>query len=459
MFQANIPNMVVNLLDELVFTKTGQHLDHLQKTIIEETLNDKKYREIAEEYHISDSHVRDTGSKLWKILSEVLGEKVTKSTIRANLKKNSFINNNMGRDLVYLHDIHICTNNLSSPDDKPFQQDNNKPHLDLGHIPDVTNFYGRVTELNTLETWILENQYSLITVLGLSGVGKTALSVKLIDKVKTNFDYIIWRSLDFCPSLDEILNDIIKAINIQLETNQTVKKKLDVLISLMREHKILIVLDNLHSLFSLTKLAGNYQNNSEIYQTFFNLIATINHQSCLILLSQESPIDITLTESKNKSVKTFILDGLGEEARKILQDYELLDQDSWSILIDLFQSNPLWLQLIIPLIQDLFWGKVAEYLQIENIILGENLKVQLSKTITRLTETEKTILMQIAQAEESLSLPYILRKFSLPSANLLDVIHSLMRRLILTQKQENQEMRFSLNPVLKAYVINNLIMI
>jgi len=89
MFQANLSNTVLNLLDELVFAKTDQHLDYLQKTILQGTLEGYKYSEVAKESHLSEGHIRDSASELWKILSEVLGEDITKSNIRAVLKKQS----------------------------------------------------------------------------------------------------------------------------------------------------------------------------------------------------------------------------------------------------------------------------------------------------------------------------------------------------------------------------------
>ena len=62
MFQANLSNTVLNLLDELVFAKTDQHLDYLQKTILQGTLEGYKYSEVAKESHLSEGHVRDSAS-------------------------------------------------------------------------------------------------------------------------------------------------------------------------------------------------------------------------------------------------------------------------------------------------------------------------------------------------------------------------------------------------------------
>src|SRR5439155_20646459 len=70
------------------------------------------------------------------------------------------------------------------------------PHReDWGEAPDVRELYGREKELAQLENWIVGEQCRLIAVLGLGGVGKTALSTRLATKVKEGFNYVFWRSL------------------------------------------------------------------------------------------------------------------------------------------------------------------------------------------------------------------------------------------------------------------------
>ncbi|WP_333428949.1 hypothetical protein [Microcoleus sp. F4-D5] len=52
----------------------------------------------------------------------------------------------------------------------------------------------------------------------------------------------------------------------------------------MRSHRCLIVLDDVQTIFSSQKLAGNYQPRYENYGTFFKQIAESCHNSCLILI-------------------------------------------------------------------------------------------------------------------------------------------------------------------------------
>jgi hypothetical protein len=46
---------VLKLADEIVFTKTGQHLDDLQVAVLQGTLQRETYKEIAKDFDCSDA--------------------------------------------------------------------------------------------------------------------------------------------------------------------------------------------------------------------------------------------------------------------------------------------------------------------------------------------------------------------------------------------------------------------
>jgi hypothetical protein len=100
---------ILTLADQIVFTQTGQHLDDLQEAILKGTLQKETYKEIAKDFDCSESSARQTGSKLWQILSEELGEDINKSNFRSAIERlqNAHILN-FAKDVVVNGSFNIC---------------------------------------------------------------------------------------------------------------------------------------------------------------------------------------------------------------------------------------------------------------------------------------------------------------------------------------------------------------
>jgi hypothetical protein len=78
---------LTSYLDELIFSKTGKHLDSLQVSILRGVLNGKKYATIAQEYNCSAGYAKDEAYKLWRLLSDTLDEDINKANFRATIER------------------------------------------------------------------------------------------------------------------------------------------------------------------------------------------------------------------------------------------------------------------------------------------------------------------------------------------------------------------------------------
>ncbi|NEQ72262.1 MAG: AAA family ATPase [Okeania sp. SIO2C9] len=466
---------VLELVDDLIFAKTGKHLEDLQKDVLKGTIEGKTYSDIAEDSGFSESHVKNVGQELWNLLSLILGEKISKTNFKGiceKIKRQNFssaiiLGNCHTNPTANTNNINIFPVNIF-PDRERYcsatltrsptylensQESKNQPQLYLAEAPKIFNFYDRSSELTTLENWILKDSSRLIALLGISGIGKTTLTLQLIKQIKTNFNYIIYRSLRFSPTLDETLTKLLKKFPQEADISQNIETKISQLLNYLNQYRCLIILDDLQMLFCSGKIAGQYQTESENYQIFFQLIAEMNHQSCLILNSREKPIEIAQLETKNNSVRSLILSNLGLGAKQILDNHKLSDEETWENLIDIYQGNPRWIEFTATMIQELFDSSVAKFLQWEKVILSESLVAELDKIFPRITQNEQTIIIQLAQENQPVTLHQIDKTVELSTSDLLNSIQSLKRRLLLDIKQEDKTTYFSLNPVLKQYVI------
>ena len=303
---------VLRFADEMVFAKTGEHLDDLQKAILLGVWEGQKYSQIAETSYCSEGHIRNIASKLWKRLSNVLGEEVTQSNLRSALERRQvfIVSQNFGNNFV-IGNLNVCADNQSSEIPKSRSpstptSDTSQPQtrLDLAdapHIsllcdsPDGDSFASRTSELATLEKWIVQEKCNLAAISGLSGIGKTALSLHLIRQIQHNFECVIWRSLRHSPPLETTLKNLLKFLLNQpeIELPSSIPDRLSLLMEYLRKNRCLIILDDVQTILISGQLAGNYRPECENYSILFRQIGETTHNSCLILNSWEPPREIT----------------------------------------------------------------------------------------------------------------------------------------------------------------------
>ncbi|MFB2916891.1 NB-ARC domain-containing protein [Aerosakkonema funiforme] len=450
---------MLNLADKIVFEKTGQHLDDLQEAVLRGTIERETYKQIATDFNCSESNVRKVGAELWEILSKQLGEDVSKSNFRSAMERlqNSNVLN-FAQDVVVSGSFNVCGETKHPPDiansHPPNQETNNsKPtkisHQDLSEMPDLGAFYDRTPELATLTTWILQQRCRLIALTGISGIGKTALAAQLVQQIKDEFEYVIWCSLDESYTLDELQHKLIQFFleSANLQSPVTNQKPLP-LIKYIQKYRCLVVLDDIHNLFSSGELAGKYKDGYEEYRLFFKQIETLYHQSCFLLIGWEQPREVPQSESQNTFIRTLQLTGLDTAAGwQILRDKGLGEIDNYSALIHRYQGNPLWLKSVATLIKEL-GGCVTELLLDDTILLPEDLKDVLEEQCDRLSEIEKQVISLLAKENGAVNLGKLLENGRIPPSDLLNALQSLSRRCLV----EQQANLYSLSPVLRQYI-------
>lgn len=448
--------------DEQVFAKTGQHLDSLHKSILESVLQRQNFHKIAGNNGYSYDHVKREGAKLWKLLSDVFSEEIEQKNVRSILENKaistiySFGNSSLiiSNPNINKSHINICRENSQSLEDiekrSPSSQVQNQlPIIDLTTAPELNYNYGRNSEISTLKEWILEDKTRLITIYGLSGIGKTALTLKFISEINTQFDYIIYRSLEHLPKPIDLKDELKQFFS------QSHATPLPEIIDYFRSSRCLVILDDVQNIFKTGNLAGQYLTEYKDYCKFFQQIATLSHQSCLILISWEKPGEIETLEKENKHTRVLQLQGLGEEAKEILRQKQLQDEEKWDELITLYQSHPAWLNMISSTIIEFLNGSVSLFMTDENELFLGDIETNLESQLERLSELEKNVINWLAHQDEPIDISQKPANMEVSQAKFMHIIQSLTRRCLVEKVPRKEPAKFQLNSIFKAHIKND----
>jgi len=444
---------LLQFVDRLVAKQTGEHLDDLQKSIVQGLCEGKSYKDIAEDIGngYNENYIGDVSRKLFKILSKSLNEDIKKSNFCWTLERAinsqifSFNNNN----------VTWCP---YSPRGNPGQEEDaiappeitptRSQYHDLTLAPKVRKFCDRTTELDTLSRWLVDEKIPLISVVGIAGIGKTTLVKQLIDRHLDDFDVVIWKTLKISPNLNQIVADILTKIN---PDDSREGDQINVLINLAIKKKCLIVLDDLQEIFVGGQFAGRYQTQHKNYRQFFTTIAQIEHQSSVILISREqSPEMLSSSGNDLYPIKSLAVRGL--ESLEILENLGLKDREIWFNLIRLYEGNPVYLKDISELIENIFIGKVSEFLSEDGLILTELMHGQLGELFERLSSVEKAIALELSKSERPISRSQLRTQLSLSSTELINGLQSLQRRCLLKSIKQDRAL-FQISSIFREYLM------
>jgi hypothetical protein len=326
-------------------------------------------------------------------------------------------------------------------------------YLDWNQAPDVEGFYGRQQELQQLEQWILGDRQGrgvahrckLITIVGIAGIGKTALALALADRIQLQFDGLIWRSLHAAPSLVSLLDGLLDTFeqNAVHEISQATAK----FIHYLQQGRCLLILDGLDAVLSKPE-----------YNQFIQQLSCNRHQSCILITSREQPNSI---EINPKTIRNLTIKGLQKTAAlELLQARGFTGKElGISALIQLYRGNPLALKLITPLIQSVFAGNIAAFLSQNTLVIGDRLLAILKQQFTQLSDLEQDILYWLAIWQEPVTFSRLQTHLviSLDPATVLAGIVALERRSLLEKWISFAETSFTLQPLVMKVVTDELV--
>jgi WD40 repeat protein len=421
-------NEARDLVDRILTAAQQPQLNDLQAAIFLQAWEGGSSRSIADQLNYKIDYINQVAARLWKSLSLCLGESVSKKNIKAVLHRHSLLENIDLKSTI------------------------SQQVTDWGESIDVSQFYGRAAEIQTLAQWATTERCRSIGIFGLGGIGKTAFSIKLAQTIQTDFEVVIWRSLRQAPTLKSLLENILPVMS----NGEISDISIDSLLQQLRRQRCLILFDNVESIMECGERSGAYLPGYENYSQALERICDESHQSCLVISGREKPGLFSLREGQKLPVRSLPLTGLDfSAALQILTDKGSITTEHQSqMLIDRLGGNPLALKIVASNIQSLFNNDTSAFLAQGNIVFG-SLWQLLDQQFQRFSLLQQQIMYWLAITREGIK-PVDLQAKIFPPVPLPQLLEALV---VLRDRSaiEATETGLTQQPVVMEYVIDRFI--
>lgn len=340
-------------------------------------------------------------------------------------------------------------------------------------FPPVVQLVGRDAELAQLKEWLIYQQSQVITIWGMGGMGKTALTAAIAEAVASYYDVVLWYSSLNASTLDELLRNWLVTLGAGdlYELPEGTDAQLAQLLQHLRTQRCLLILDNLESILD-TNHAGVIHADFADYAQLFQQVIETQHKSCLLLTSREKLQVIVEREEDYAWIHSLQLDGLDVNAAQILLTERnlALHTTQTTTLVERYSGNPLALKLVAETIHELFGGKIDHFLA-SKAIFFDDIRAVLEEQFHRLPTIEQDILLWFAVEREPISLATLVANLSpnQPSHQVLQAVRALQRRSLLslagyhvvgklpTAMATPEDANFVLPNVLMEYLVDHLV--
>jgi tetratricopeptide (TPR) repeat protein len=266
----------LELADALVFAQTGEPFNDLQKEIFKGAWQGLTYEKIADSLGYNDSYIKEEGARLCQILSEALGEKVTKPKFRAPLERRWRAQQ---------------SENISSP--HALVVDRFQPSA-----PDL-NFVGRESAIAHLNTLVRQSA-KVILIQAKGGVGKTTLARKYLQQQFDSYiEFPIAKERQNITSIESLIEERLKQLG--EEPGREFGVSLDRLKRKLEAERIGVLIDNLEPALDGN---GKFIEPHRRYVELLRVLANPEVQSVTLITSRECLRESAVT------VRHYLLDGL-----------------------------------------------------------------------------------------------------------------------------------------------------
>ncbi len=338
--------------------------------------------------------------------------------------------------------------------------------FDWGNALDVHEFYGREAERLQLEQWVLEERCRVVSVLGMGGIGKSALSVTFMHQVASSFQAVVFRSVRDAPACQDLLADCLPMLSPEVLPTLPpgIDQRIDLLLECFQAQPCLLVLDNLETLLQAHDPEGHFRPGYQDYAALLRRVAETPHQSCLLLTSRETLAELGQLESRRAGARALRLEGLEPAAcEQLLEERDVIGSTHDQVrLAQLYAGNPLALKIVAEVISELFGGQINSFLEQDTVIFS-TIRDLLAEQFTRLSALEQALLFWLAVMREPLDEVSLNAQLVPPVAGVQvsEALEALHRRSLVERGKRGTageaQATFTLHSVVLEYVTELLV--
>ncbi|RCJ40267.1 hypothetical protein A6770_11045 [Nostoc minutum NIES-26] len=227
------------ILDAAVVAQTKRHLKDIEVTILRSSWQGKKYDEIAQTHGYTTEYIQhDVGPKLWQMLSQAIGEKVSKKNFQAALERQRLSHTaaspeqlevtSQTQKLMSSSQLNMeemtSNNSVSQGNEEALVTVLAEPEFPVGQVPLASSFYINRPPIEERCYQEILQPGSLIRIKAPGQMGKTSLMARILDEARNHgcqtvslsfhlADKAVFTSLDtflrwFCESVGRKLKQL-----------------------------------------------------------------------------------------------------------------------------------------------------------------------------------------------------------------------------------------------------------
>ncbi|AUB44400.1 putative ATPase, archaeal AAA+ ATPase superfamily (plasmid) [Nostoc flagelliforme CCNUN1] len=441
---------ILEILEEQVLKSVGRRLSEAEIIVIKGSWDGKDYKEMASDGGYNSYYLQQkVAPPLWNMLSQVIGNGV-------KVKK------------IYLKNILFKLAKNDYVEKLEFSEAENErlvgKTLIYGELPKTKYFHGRQKEINYLKRRIASSKESSIALIGVGGVGKSSLVVKLVEEILTEnsdiYECVVWKTIEAYSSLEELVDGLIKVLRLKIN-DESLQEKIVFLLKNLQSRRYLLVLDGFEGLVQ----AENFAKRVEYGKFLFQLIDE-QHKSYTIVTSQ-LPLEEIIEVNTNLIISSIKIQGLDENAGISMLHEKGLYGESCKKLIETYRGNPSELEVVAERINRFWGGDVEKFFEYKTTLMGQQVQSMLNQQFRQaglLNDLQKNLMIYLAEktSEELTSIPFpkiledIKKQFiDVSTSEVIIALEVLEQRSLIevNKKTIKQEISYSLQPVIKKYIL------